>query len=132
MKKEEAVTILRMTAEESIFNGKIKTIAQKRLDEAMLMAAHALEQKYDVEVEKEHMCESYVKLSFPYNREVPLPCDITLESESIMEPRAWNDSPRCLGHKFKICLNDLEKLDALIDRLKILSDMCHRREDNNG
>ena len=35
MKKEEAVTILRMTAEESIFNGKIKTIAQKRLNEAM-------------------------------------------------------------------------------------------------
>jgi hypothetical protein len=130
MKKEEAVTILRMTAEESTFNGKIKTIAQKRLNEAMLMAAHALEQKFEVDVEKENMYESYVKLGFPYTREVLLPCDITLEAESIMEPRIWYDIPeipKFIGRKFKICLGSLEQLDALIDRLKILSDMCHRR-----
>lgn len=121
-----------MTAEENIFNGKIKTIAQKRLNEAMLMAAHALEQKYDVEVEKEHMCESYVKLGLPYTSEVLLPCDITLEAESIMEPRIWYDMPdipRCVGHKFKICLGNLAQLDALIVRLNMLSDLCHKQED---
>ena len=45
MTTNEAITILRTTLEENIFNGKPTSDAQKRLYEAMLMGEEALKQQ---------------------------------------------------------------------------------------
>ena len=54
MTTDEAITILRTTAEENIFNGKPKSDAQKRLYEAILMGEEALkgEQSYQQTIYK--------------------------------------------------------------------------------
>ena len=52
MTTDEAITILRTTAEENIFNGKPKSDAQKRLYEAMLMGEEALKREQWIPCDK--------------------------------------------------------------------------------